>query len=113
MKDVRAHTRFRIRLGAEVKGGGKTIRGATYDVSRGGCRLETSVALPEGLDVTVLLRVVVDDVRDPDYPPLETRATVRWSAPTESASSHYSGLQFHDLSEAQGAWIEKLIAKSS
>jgi c-di-GMP-binding flagellar brake protein YcgR len=108
----RAHTRHRIRLGAEISGAGETIRGATFDVSQGGCRLESSRALPEGMQVQVRLRVVVDDVFDPDYPPLETRATVKWSAPTETEPpAHFSGLQFHDLNEEQGKWIERIISR--
>jgi c-di-GMP-binding flagellar brake protein YcgR len=98
-------------LGAEVTGAGAPIRGATFDVSRGGCRLESSVPLPEGMQVQVRLRVVVDDVSDPDYPPLETRATIKWTAPTETETAHHSGLQFHDLSEEQGQWIERLISR--
>jgi c-di-GMP-binding flagellar brake protein YcgR len=107
----RAHTRYRIRLGGEVESKGQTIRGATFDISHGGCRFESSLPLPEGATVKVRLGVVVDDIREPDYPPLLTRATVRWSAPTESNEAHYSGLEFHDLNDEHGRWIDTIISR--
>jgi len=113
VETTRAHQRYAIRLGAEVHRADKVVRGATYDVSRGGCRFESSSALPEGEAVTIHLKVVIDDVQDADFPPLVTNGAVRWSAPADGATArHYSGLEFTGLSDDQARWIETVVTKN-
>ena len=89
------------------------VRGATHDVSRGGCRMESLRPLPEDALLPLELCVVIDGVKDPDYPPLRVKAQVRWTAEGESDGEvvQLAGLEFRALTEAQASWIEGVVKR--
>ena len=107
----RAHTRFDMRLAAELAlPGGKTTAAVTRDLSAGGACVESAYALVDGSEIGVALFVVVDNIEESSLPPLRVRSTVQWTAQNEDApveARHIAGLKFDALSEAQAAWIRR------
>jgi len=113
-ESTRAHQRFEVRLGAEVSFNDNLVRGATHDVSAGGCRVESVLPIPEGERVRIDLCVVIDGAQDPDYPHLQILADVRWGAEAQNETGEdvfFTGMQFIGVSDAQAAWLEQIISR--
>jgi hypothetical protein len=111
----RAHWRYEIRLGAEVMTPSGIVRGATHDVSRGGCRMESVRPLPENELLAIELCVMVDGVKDLDYPPMRLQAQVRWTAEgvVDNQTVQLAGLEFRGITEAQARWLEQVMKRES
>jgi hypothetical protein len=113
VQERRIYHRYEVRLSVEVHLPNGPVRGATHDLSSGGCRVESVRPLPEDKLLPIDLRVVIDDVQDADYPPLRAQGQVRWTAEGNSADGepvYYSGIEFRGLTPSQANWIEKIIA---
>jgi hypothetical protein len=113
----RASERFDIRFGAEVHTPSGMIEASTHDVSRGGCRLESSRPLPEGTEVDLDLCIMIDGIQDPDYPHIRTRAHIRWTAESEQEGgaeiAYVSGVEFSGLPASQADWLEQVLQRAS
>lgn len=113
MKERRAYRRYAIGFGAELHAEDGIIPAATHDVSRGGCRLESTDPLPEGGFFVVDLKLTVDGIQEIDFPALRVGGRVRWSAEGEAHGEqvYFSGLQFEGMTDDQAQWLESVLEK--
>ena len=112
----RAHQRFEIQLGAEIRTAERSFSAATKDVSVGGACIEGPYALEETSAIDLDLFVVVDGVEEAGFPPLTVRARVQWTAETDDpavAWRNLAGLRFEELDEAKRQWLERVLARTS
>jgi len=112
----RAHPRFEIQLGAEIRTATRTFSAATKDVSVGGACIEGPYPLEEAAVVDVNLFVVVDGVEEAGFPPLPVRARVQWIAETDEPEvgwRNLAGLRFEELDDAKRQWLEGVLARAA
>jgi c-di-GMP-binding flagellar brake protein YcgR len=109
MDNRRQHVRYNLAVTAEITSGDDTLIAETRDISVGGVSVLSSEALVEGSSVALSLILTQDGIEDPREEPLETRATVMWSAATESGATMV-GLRFVQLSPEQRAHLERMLA---
>ena len=111
MKERRVHHGGEVGFGAEVHTPEGVVPAATRDLSRGGCRLAADAALPEGGPYVIELKLTVDGIQENDYPALSVKGSVRWTAEGEDDGEvvFLSGIQFEELTEAQGNWLTSVI----
>jgi hypothetical protein len=89
------------------------IPASTRDVSRGGCQLASDRPLTEGETVRVDLALTVDGIQEADFPRLHVRGHIQWAAEGEEAgdSVYICGVQFLEVTQAQGDWLEGILKK--
>ena|SRR6185295_1909810 len=104
----RQHTRFSLRMSAEIHVGDATLTATTRDLSEGGCGLDLGQVLPEDSEVTLGLFMVVDDVEDERAPPLWVKGRVVWSAQMDDGRNA-AGIRFEVITDQQKAWITQLL----
>lgn len=108
-ENTRAHSRYEIRISAEVATGGQTFTCATRDLSKGGVGLDCDRELTAGLPALVTLFVVVDDVEDLGTDPLELEADIVWCKGLDP--EHFAvGLKFGELDAERSAYLDRLLA---
>ena len=52
--------------------------------------------------------LVVDDVEDPNKPPLVCHAKVQWHAETDDGA-HSAGVHFEDMTPEQQKWLDAFL----
>jgi len=112
----RAHPRFEIELGAEIRTTTRTFSAATKDVSVAGACIEGPYPLEEAALIDVHLFVVVDGVEEAGFPPLQVKARVQWTAETDDPEAGWrilAGLRFEDLDPNKKQWLERVLARAS
>ena len=111
--ETRHVSRFRVRLGAEVRHGGRTFTARTRDLSVAGVAIDSDHHLPEGSALQIGLFIVVDEVEDSSYTPLEVRGKVAWAAPSEGLGPGAMGIRFDALSPGQVAGVNRYLRMAS
>jgi len=104
----RQFARVPVRMSAEVHIGDTTFTATTRDLSQGGCGLEAAQPLPEGVELTLGLFLVVDEVEEAAVPPLWVKGRVAWSGELDSGGT-IAGIRFEVITEAQKAWIGQVL----
>jgi hypothetical protein len=109
----RAHPRYVVSFGAEVHTERGVIPASTRDVSRGGCQLASDRPLREDETVRIDLVITVDGIQEVDFPRLHVRGHIQWTAEGEEDGDlvHIAGVQFQGVTQAQGDWLEGILAK--
>jgi hypothetical protein len=106
----RRDTRFDARLSCDVDSpSAGALTALTKDLSVGGAALETDVGLAEGEMVRLSLFLVVEGIEDERTPPLVVGARVQWTAAGDDGS-HTSGVKFVEITDAQKAWLSRVLA---
>jgi hypothetical protein len=100
-----------IGFGAEVHTERGVISAGTRDVSRGGCQLASSRALPEGVTMRIDLHLTVDGIQEPDVSHLTVHGRIQWTAESEDehGTVHLSGVRFGPLAPADAEWLERVL----
>ncbi len=96
MEDKRAHARYAVEVRGELEVDGDLVAAATSDLSKGGCGLVVTKAIPEGGTLSLTLFLTQDGIEDPDEDPFETRAKVMWTAERDDGRVA-AGVQFAGL----------------
>ena len=101
MEDRRATPRFRVQFRTTVSGSTQPEgTGTILDLSKGGCRLESPLAILPGLSLE--LRIHVPDL---EWPLMIDGADVQW------VSGQIAGLAFVQIRQAEQRRLDDLIAK--
>jgi c-di-GMP-binding flagellar brake protein YcgR len=104
----RQHTRVPLRMSAEVHVGDTSFTATTRDLSEGGCGLELKQLLTEGVEVTLGLFLVVDDVEDERMPPLWVKGRVAWVGELDDGR-FMAGVRFEVITDQQKAWVGQVL----
>lgn len=104
----RQHVRTPLRMSAEIHVGDESFTATTRDLSEGGCGLEFQRPVAEGVELTVGLFLVIDDVEDERVPPLWVKARVVWSAEMDAGKT-VAGVRFEVITEQQKAWVRQVL----
>jgi len=106
----RRDARFEAKLSCDVDSPtAGTMTAVTKDLSVGGAALETDLGLPEGETVRLSLFLVVEGIEDERTPPLVVGARVQWSAAGDDGT-HTAGVRFVEITDAQKAWLSRVLA---
>lgn len=109
VNDTRAHSRYDIRVSAEIASGGQTFTCTTRDLSLGGVGLNCDRELQPGVPALVTLFVVVDDIEDLGTDPLELVADIVWCKNLEK-EQYAVGLKFSDMDEKGTSYLKRLLS---
>ena len=100
MEDRRATPRFRVQFRTTVSGSTQPEgTGTMLDLSKGGCRLESPLAILPGLSLE--LRVYVPDL---EWPLMIDEADVQW------VSGQVAGLAFVQIRQTEQQRLDNVIA---
>jgi Tfp pilus assembly protein PilZ len=111
-KNTRAHSRYEIRISAEVATGGQVYVCTTRDLSMGGVGVSCDREIPAGNPAFVTLFVVVDDIEDLGTKPLELAGKVVWCREV-GAEQHDAGVQFEGMEAHDAQYLKRLLAATS
>jgi c-di-GMP-binding flagellar brake protein YcgR len=109
--NTRAHSRYEIRISAEVATGGQVYVCTTRDLSEGGVGLSCDREIPTQNQAFVTLFVVVDDIEDLGTRPLELEGKIVWCREVNE-ERHDAGLQFGPMDESKSRYLKRLLAAS-
>ncbi len=106
--ETRAHSRYDIRISAEVASGGVVFTCTTKDLSIGGVGVTCDRELTVGHPALVTLFVVVDDIEDLGTDPLELAADIVWCKSIDK-ESYLAGLKFSDMDQESRVYLQRLL----
>ena len=112
MDNRRKHARFRSEIAAEIDVEGEIFAGKTRDVSQGGASILTDAKLLDGSSVTLTLILTEDGIESAHAEALCTRATVMWTAETDSGEKA-AGLRFEGLGVSGARTLSQLLSALS
>jgi hypothetical protein len=112
MDNRRKHARFSTEVAAEIDVEGEIFAGKTRDVSQGGASIVTDAKLLEGSTVTLTLILTEDGIESAQAEALCTRATVAWTADTDSGETA-AGLRFESLGVSGTRTLAHLLSALS
>ena len=108
----RQHARFPVRISCELTISGETLHAETKNLSPGGAAIYFARPLTVGEVVTVSFFLTQDGIEDPDRPPFECAASIRWAKPAGSGR-HEAGMQFLSPSAEQRALLEDFLKQAA
>ncbi|HKP55381.1 MAG TPA: PilZ domain-containing protein [Polyangiales bacterium] len=112
MDNRRKHARFRSAVAAEIELDGEVSAGTTRDISQGGVSIVTDAELIEGAAVMLTLILTEDGIESASAEALCTRATVMWTAATDSGET-LAGLRFEALGISGTRTLSHLLSALS
>jgi c-di-GMP-binding flagellar brake protein YcgR len=104
----RQHTRYDVKLSAEISLGEDVFTASTRDISEGGVGLDLDRGLPEGGELGINLFLVVDDVEDERTPTLKVRGFVAWCAERDEGE-WAAGIRFAEVAANQKQWLKQFL----
>jgi hypothetical protein len=112
MDNRRKHARFPSAVAAEIELDGDVSAGTTRDISQGGVSIVTDAKLLEGGSVMLTLILTEDGIESAHAEALCTRATVMWTASTDSGET-LAGLRFEALGVSGSRTLAALLSALS
>jgi len=108
MSEQRKHHRYTVEVAAEVNLDSGVLVATTQNMSSGGVGLVLDRPLTEGGTVGLSLFLTEDGIEDPDEEPLETQATIVWTAEQDDGL-HTAGVRFAALTPTQAVQLERFL----
>ncbi len=108
----RQHDRYPVRISCEVTISGQTLHAETKNLSAGGAAIAFARPLTVAEVVTVSFFLTQDGIEDPDRPPFECAASIRWVKPA-GEHMHEAGLQFLSPSERQRELLSDFLKQAT
>ncbi len=81
----------------------------TRNLSTGGAAILCDVPFEKGEVITISFFLTQDGIEDPEQPPFESSATVRWTETTDEDDEHLAGVQFLAPSEGQKLQLTRFL----
>ena len=108
----RQHDRYPVRISCELTISGQRLHAETKNLSTGGSAIVFARPLTVGEVVTVSFFLTQDGIEDPDRPPFECAASIRWVKPVGD-QMHEAGLQFLSPSERQRELLSDFLKQTA
>lgn len=108
----RQHARHPVRISCELTLSGETLHADTKNLSPGGAAIYFERPLTVGEVITVSFFLTRDGIEDPNRPPFECAASVRWAKPA-GEQRHEAGVQFLSPSAEQRALLEDFLVQAA
>jgi hypothetical protein len=108
----RQHNRHPVRISCELTISGQTQHAEMKNLSSGGAAIIFDRPLTTGEVLTVSFFLTQDGIEDPDRPPFECAASIRWSKP-HGDRSYEAGLQFLSPSAQQRELLKDFLKRAA
>lgn len=107
----RKHDRYAVSISCELIVSGQRLHAEMKNLSGGGAAIVFERSLAAGEVLTVSFFLTEDGIEDPERPPFECAASVRWSKPVGERGFE-AGLQFLSPSSDQRELLKDFLKRA-